>query len=110
MAHDKGKIQIMDLDHAESDDDDFDEGLGEMEQEAKFLQLLQNEYGHCQVCGPTKVCKITMSGGHHPLSNNQQRAWAQSLVCNLVWTDSGIRLIQFPGSRKARCYAQDPSS
>ncbi|KAJ7089151.1 hypothetical protein C8R44DRAFT_892529 [Mycena epipterygia] len=77
----KFKVQILDLDHAESGDDDFDEGLGGMEKETKCLEL-QKHYGHCQLCGPTKVCKITVAGTHHPMSNNQQRAWSQALVCN----------------------------
>ncbi|KAJ7447825.1 hypothetical protein FB451DRAFT_1375536 [Mycena latifolia] len=76
----KAKVQILDLDHAESGDDDFDEGLGGMEAETKFVEQLQNEYGRCQLCGPSKACKITASGTHHPLSNNQLRAWAQALA------------------------------
>ncbi|KAJ7084107.1 hypothetical protein C8R44DRAFT_894251 [Mycena epipterygia] len=77
----KFKVQILDLDHAESGDDDFDEGLGGMEKETKCLEL-QKHYGRCQLCGPTKVCKITVAGTHHPMSNNQQRAWSQALVRN----------------------------
>ncbi|KAJ7445433.1 hypothetical protein FB451DRAFT_1412712 [Mycena latifolia] len=76
----KPKVPILDLDHAESGDDDFDEDLGSMEKESKFLEQLQNQYGHCQLCGTTKACKITVAGTHHPLSNNQLRAWAQSLT------------------------------
>ncbi|KAJ6629093.1 hypothetical protein B0H10DRAFT_2209028 [Mycena sp. CBHHK59/15] len=75
----KGKVQILDLDHAESGDDDFDEGLGGMEKESKFLEQLQNQYGHCQLCGTSKACKIAVSGAHHPLSNNKLCAWAQAL-------------------------------
>ncbi|KAJ7125826.1 hypothetical protein C8R43DRAFT_958294 [Mycena crocata] len=86
LAKRKGKTSASantghgNLDHAGTDDDDFDEGLWSMEKEGKFLEQLQNEYGHCQACGPTKVCKITAAGTHHHLSNNQQRAWAQALT------------------------------
>ena len=52
-----------------------------MDKESKFLSQLQNQYGHCQLCGTTKACKITVAGAHHPLSNNQLSAWAKSLVC-----------------------------
>ncbi|KAJ7194964.1 hypothetical protein GGX14DRAFT_575965 [Mycena pura] len=74
------KLPILDLDHTESGDDDFDEGAGSMEQENKCMEQLDNEYGHCQACGPTKLCKITIAGTHHHLSNNQRRAWAQALL------------------------------
>ncbi|KAJ6565023.1 hypothetical protein DFH09DRAFT_1475651 [Mycena vulgaris] len=37
-------------------------------------------HSRCQRCGPTKPCKINASGTHHPLSNNQLRAWARSLA------------------------------
>jgi hypothetical protein len=73
------KVQILDLDHAGSDDD-FDVGVGDMAEEAKCLEQLQNQYGHCQSCGPTKCCKITFAGTHHAMTNNQLRAWAKSLV------------------------------
>ncbi|KAJ7756497.1 hypothetical protein DFH07DRAFT_742574, partial [Mycena maculata] len=79
----KTKVQILDLDHAQSDDDDFDEGLGPMEDEGKFLEQLQSQYGHCQLCGPTKACKITIDGSHHKLSNNQLSAWAKALTLGM---------------------------
>ncbi|KAF8185362.1 hypothetical protein K438DRAFT_1766005 [Mycena galopus ATCC 62051] len=53
------KAPMLDLDHAESGDDDFDDGLGTMDQEIKSMEQLDNQYGHCQACGPTKFCKIT---------------------------------------------------
>ncbi|KAF8148142.1 hypothetical protein K438DRAFT_1867056 [Mycena galopus ATCC 62051] len=74
------KVPVLDLDHAESGDDDFDVGLGTMDQELKFLQELDDHYGHCQACGLTKICKITVAGTHHHLSNNQRCAWAQALA------------------------------
>ncbi|KAJ7611956.1 hypothetical protein B0H17DRAFT_1153468 [Mycena rosella] len=57
------KAPILDLDHAGTDDDDFDEDLGGMEKETKFMEQLDNMYGHCQACGPTKFCKITVASG-----------------------------------------------
>ncbi|KAJ7239811.1 hypothetical protein C8J57DRAFT_1086172, partial [Mycena rebaudengoi] len=74
------KVPVLDLDHAESGDDDFDEGVGTMDQEIKSMQQLDDHYGHCQACGTTKFCKITVAGTHHHLSNNQRRAWAQALA------------------------------
>ncbi|KAJ6540345.1 hypothetical protein B0H19DRAFT_1239731 [Mycena capillaripes] len=74
------KPVILDLDHAESGDDDFDDGLGTMDHEIKCMEQLDNQYGHCQACGPTKFCKITVAGTHHHLTNGQRRAWAQALA------------------------------
>ncbi|KAJ7920123.1 hypothetical protein B0H13DRAFT_2319771 [Mycena leptocephala] len=74
------KVPVLDLDHAESGDDDFDVGLGTMDQELKSMQELDDYYGHCQACGLTKICKITVAGTHHHLSNNQRHAWAQALA------------------------------
>ncbi|KAF8173394.1 hypothetical protein K438DRAFT_1772200 [Mycena galopus ATCC 62051] len=51
-----------------------------MDQEIKRMEQLDNQYGHCQACGPTKFCKITVAGTHHHLSNGQRRAWAQALA------------------------------
>ncbi|CAK5278990.1 unnamed protein product [Mycena citricolor] len=75
-------LLLLDLDHAGSGDDDFDEGLGSMDREHKFLEQLQNKHGHCQVCGPGKLCKIDAFGRHHILSNGQQGAWAHALAVN----------------------------
>ncbi|KAJ7141515.1 hypothetical protein C8R46DRAFT_1233643 [Mycena filopes] len=74
------KLPILDLEHAGSGDDDFDEGLGIMEKESKFLEQLQNHHGRCQVCGPSKACKIDRAANHHNLTNNQLRGWARSLA------------------------------
>ncbi|KAJ6478397.1 hypothetical protein C8R45DRAFT_1101803 [Mycena sanguinolenta] len=74
------KVPVLDLDHAESGDNDFDEGLGTMDQELKFVEELDAHYGHCQACGPTRICKITVASTHHHLSNNQRRAWSQALA------------------------------
>ncbi|KAJ7359449.1 hypothetical protein DFH08DRAFT_801255 [Mycena albidolilacea] len=74
------KPVILDLDHAESGDDDFNDSLGTMGHEIKCMEQLDNQYGHCQACGPAKFCKITVAGTHHHLSNGQRRAWAQALA------------------------------
>lgn len=80
----KSKIQILDLEHKGSgDDDDFDEGLGIMEKEKQSLEQLETKLGNCQLCGPGKMCKITVAGTHHKLSNIQARAWAHALVWTL---------------------------
>ncbi|KAJ7099891.1 hypothetical protein B0H15DRAFT_770820, partial [Mycena belliarum] len=76
----KKKVPLLDLEHAQSDEDDFDEGLGIMETEKKFLEQLQAKLGRCQRCGPTKSCKIDISGAHFNLRNNQLLAWSHSLA------------------------------
>ncbi|KAJ7767901.1 hypothetical protein DFH07DRAFT_736526 [Mycena maculata] len=74
------KIVIMDLEHAGSGDDDFDEGVGILVKEGKHLEQLQNQYGHCQRCGTSKSCKIDMAGNHHHLTNGQLSAWSRTLA------------------------------
>ncbi|KAF8185347.1 hypothetical protein K438DRAFT_1765993 [Mycena galopus ATCC 62051] len=74
------KMPILDLEHASSGDDDFDDGVGIMEKESKFLEQLQNHHGRCQLCGPSKACKIDRAANHHNLTNNQLRGWARSLA------------------------------
>jgi hypothetical protein len=71
----------MDPEHAESGDDDFDDGFGIMEKEKKRLGELQGKYSRCQLCGPDKACKVDINGNHCRLSNNQLRAWSMALVC-----------------------------
>ncbi|KAJ7737416.1 hypothetical protein DFH07DRAFT_966471 [Mycena maculata] len=74
------KLLILDLEHAESGDDDFDDGVGIMEKEKNFLAELQAKYSRCQLCGPEKACKVDINGNHTKLSNNQLRAWSNSLA------------------------------
>ncbi|KAJ7079879.1 hypothetical protein C8R43DRAFT_1143200 [Mycena crocata] len=74
------RLPVLDLEHTGSGDDDFDEGLGIMEKEMKFLEQLQNHHGRCQVCGPSKACKIDRGANHHHLTNNQLRGWSCSLA------------------------------
>ncbi|KAJ7441223.1 hypothetical protein FB451DRAFT_1150613 [Mycena latifolia] len=76
----QAKMQILDLEHAESGDDDFDDSVGIMDKEKKFLEQLQAQHGHCQLCRPSKSCKIDVSGNHCPLSNGQLRGWALALA------------------------------
>ncbi|KAJ7206579.1 hypothetical protein GGX14DRAFT_396964 [Mycena pura] len=56
----KGKLQILDLEHAGSDDDDFDDGPGVMVAEAKHLESLQKMHSRCQRCGPTKGVVVSV--------------------------------------------------
>ncbi|KAJ7889061.1 hypothetical protein B0H14DRAFT_3712367 [Mycena olivaceomarginata] len=80
-AKKKGKAPpLLDLQHAQDGEDDFDEGVGLMGKEAKHLEQLQKHYGSCQLCGPTKACKIAADGTHQVLSNNQLRAWSHCLI------------------------------
>ncbi|KAJ7661284.1 hypothetical protein DFH06DRAFT_1471807 [Mycena polygramma] len=76
----KAKMPILDLEHAGSGDDDFDDGLGIMEKETKCYEQLQKEHGRCQLCGPSKACKINVAGEHHQLNNSQLKSWARSLA------------------------------
>jgi hypothetical protein len=65
----KSKIQILDLEHKGSgDNNDFNECLGIMEKEKQLLEQLGTKLGNCQLCRPGKMCKITT---HHKLSNIQ---------------------------------------
>ncbi|KAJ7763530.1 hypothetical protein DFH07DRAFT_956341 [Mycena maculata] len=75
------KLPILDLEHAESGDDNFDDGVGIMEKEKNFLAELQAKYSRCQLCGPEKACKVDINGNHTKLSTNQLRtrhAWRHS--------------------------------
>ncbi|KAF8205947.1 hypothetical protein K438DRAFT_1931764 [Mycena galopus ATCC 62051] len=76
----KTKMQILDLEHAGSGDDDFNDGIGLMDKERKRLAELQAKYSRCQLCGPDKACKIDVNGNHCKLSNNQIRAWFAALA------------------------------
>ncbi|KAF8174805.1 hypothetical protein K438DRAFT_2048339 [Mycena galopus ATCC 62051] len=76
----EGKMPILDLEHASSGNDDFDDGVGIMEKESKFLEQLQNHHCRCQLCGPSKACKIDCAANHHNLTNNQLCGWARSLA------------------------------
>lgn len=46
------------------------------EWQAKLLKSLMC----CAVCSPEKVCKITKTGEHKPLTFGQQRGWCMALV------------------------------
>jgi hypothetical protein len=94
----KQRIQILDLEHAGSRDDDFDDGLGIMEKEKKFLAELQAKYSRCQLCGPDKMCKIDIAGNHSKLNNPQIRAWSTALVCGF-FSDIASATDRFPGTR-----------
>ncbi|KAJ7230137.1 hypothetical protein GGX14DRAFT_507989 [Mycena pura] len=85
-AGSKGKSKqpppLLDLEHAESGDDDFDDGLGIMEKETKSLQQLQKHHASCRLCGDTKACKVDRAGNHHHLTHSQLRGWARALAAN----------------------------
>jgi hypothetical protein len=86
---DLGKLKnksmaILDLDNSDDDDDDDDDDGGIMEREKKALEQLQKGLNKCQLCGPTKSCKIGRDGNHVALSFNQLRGWAMALVSTLL--------------------------
>ncbi|KAF8145936.1 hypothetical protein K438DRAFT_2095999 [Mycena galopus ATCC 62051] len=92
----KGKPPpLLDLEHAQDGEDDFDEGVGLMGKEAKHLEQLQKHYGNCQLCGPMKACKIAADGTHQALSNNQLRAWSHCLAAET----SGVTLQTPPNAK-----------
>ena len=78
----KKKPVVLDLDHKEDEDDEGDDD-GTMEKEKKFLKQLQRALGGCQLCGPSKSCKINRNGEHVNLTFNQLRGWAIALVKSL---------------------------
>jgi hypothetical protein len=77
----KQKNHILDLDHTQCGDNEFDDKLDIIDKEQRYLEQLNSQRGKCQLCGPTKTCKITVAGAHYHLSNTQLRAWSHSLVC-----------------------------
>jgi hypothetical protein len=74
-------MAILDLDNLDDDDDDDDDiGSSYMEKENKSIEALRKELSRCQLCGPTKSCKIGKDGQHITLTFNQLRGWAIALV------------------------------
>jgi hypothetical protein len=61
---------ILDLNNSNDDDDEGDEG-GIMEKERKSIEELWQILSRCQLCGPTKSCKIGRNGQHVVLTFNQ---------------------------------------
>ncbi|KAJ7887161.1 hypothetical protein B0H13DRAFT_2534384 [Mycena leptocephala] len=76
----KQKNHILDLDHTQCGDNEFDDKLDIIDKEQRYLEQLNSQRGKCQLCGPTKTCKITVAGAHYHLSNTQLRAWSHSLA------------------------------
>jgi hypothetical protein len=74
---------VLDLEHADSDADDFDNDARDMEQESKELERLDSKYTQCQEARCVgKYCKIDADGLHQHLTIGQQSAWARDLVCH----------------------------
>jgi hypothetical protein len=71
---------ILDLDNSDDDDDDDSNEGGLMEKERKSIEELRQRLSKCQLCGPTKFCKIGKGGQHVALTFNQLRGWALALV------------------------------
>ncbi|KAJ7923691.1 hypothetical protein B0H13DRAFT_2400983 [Mycena leptocephala] len=74
----KGKLPILDLEHAGSGDDDFDEGLGIMDKEVKCLEQLQNHHGRCQRCGPH--CRVKSIARETTTSSPTPAAWLGAIT------------------------------
>ena len=85
------------------DDDDEDDGDGMMEKENKAYEQLEKVLMKCQLCGPTKFCKINRVGEHICLSFQQRRGWAVALVCNLLYL-SCIANAKHSGKWGSWCY------
>jgi hypothetical protein len=72
---------ILDLNNSDNDDDNEGNKGGIMEKERKLIEELQQILSRCQLCGPTKYCKIRRNSQHVALTFNQLRGWALALVC-----------------------------
>ncbi|KAJ7303474.1 hypothetical protein DFH08DRAFT_977161 [Mycena albidolilacea] len=55
----------------------------------------EKHYGSCELCGPTKACKIAANGTQQALSNNQLRAWSHCLAAE----SSGVTLQTPPNAK-----------
>ncbi|KAF7328060.1 hypothetical protein MKEN_00387100 [Mycena kentingensis (nom. inval.)] len=74
------KAPILDLEHANSGDDDFDEGLGSMDKETEWTKQVLAHHKKCMLCGPDKPCKIDRAGNHICLTFQMARGWGRSLA------------------------------
>jgi hypothetical protein len=75
----KGKrSMLLDLDNEDGSDDVEDDGMAEKEKKA--LEELENILRQCQLCGPSKLCKIDRTGQHANLTFQQRRGWSVALV------------------------------
>jgi hypothetical protein len=72
------KTPLMDLDNDDNESGDKDEDA--INKEKKALRDLKNTLRSCQLCGPTKFCKVNWTGKHISLSFNQRRGWSVALV------------------------------
>lgn len=97
----KGKVLMMDLG---DNDDDEDDGNGMMEKENKAYGQLEKVLTKCQLCGPTKFCKINKVGEHVCLSFQQRRGWAVALASGA----HGVTLQNPPKSELFRDFSSHP--
>ncbi|KIK76754.1 hypothetical protein PAXRUDRAFT_109269, partial [Paxillus rubicundulus Ve08.2h10] len=75
----KGKRpMLLDLDNEDGSDDEEDDGMAEKEKKA--LEELENILWQCQLCGPSKLCKIDRTGQHVNLKFQQRRGWSVALA------------------------------
>jgi len=72
------KITLMDLDNDGEDDDAGDDSI--LDKEQKFHEQLEKLLTRCQLCGPTKFCRISRNGEHVNLTFQQRRGWVAALV------------------------------
>lgn len=72
------KIALMDLDNDDEDDDAGDDSV--LDKEQKFHEQLEKRLTRCQLCGPTKFCRISRNGDHVNLTFQQRRGWVAALV------------------------------
>jgi hypothetical protein len=74
------KASLLDLDNDDDDDSAGDEDEDAIEKEKKALLNLEKTLRMCQLCGPTKFCKVNRTGKHVSLTFNQRRGWSVALV------------------------------
>ncbi|KIJ10237.1 hypothetical protein PAXINDRAFT_157675 [Paxillus involutus ATCC 200175] len=73
------KASLLDLDN-DDNDDSGEEDEDAMEKKKKALHDLEKTLCACQLCGPTKFCKVNRTGKHISLSFNQRRGWSVALA------------------------------
>ena len=72
------KLALIDLDNDDDDDDVGDDSI--LDKERSFLEKLERVLTRCQLCGPTKFCRISRNGDHVNLTFQQRRGWVVALV------------------------------
>jgi hypothetical protein len=88
------KSALIDLDNDDEDDDVGDDSI--LNREQGFLEKLEKVLTRCQLCGPTKFCRISRNGEHVNLTFQQRRGWVVALVfLSCCVAPASVNLIDF---------------